>query len=249
MLFGFLSISWPEMCPWYMYTGAQIRIAKLLSWKVDKSVSRFSMIPDCIKPTQIQLTSIYPTIIDWVPFPNIRDRLILYHANNVRLDEIIYDLIASIVIEAAGAQLVEGLFGKVYVSVWDLVKAMQLPNQSCMPAGLARDSVRVLLPAPTVEGLLSSREYASQALELLNADQVELVWRIDPAFLDRHPELYDPQTHTMAEGQSLRLTMYPVFPEPLPLDGVAAKRYGDLASQIIDNYFSTSLSPEIFMRA
>ncbi|KAH8799805.1 hypothetical protein F5884DRAFT_868917 [Xylogone sp. PMI_703] len=248
MLFGFLSISWPEMGPWFTYTGAQLYIAKMLAWKLDRSISRFTMIPNCMKPTHIQLTSVYPGIIDWVPFPHIRDRLILYHKNNAKLDQLVYDLTTSIVIEAVASQLVEGYMGKVYVSVWDLIRTMQLrgltvnSNESVGSRDPSDSStVGVSLPAPSLESLFCSRDYALQAFKLLNADRDESVWRVNPLFFSHYPELYDPQSQDMAIGNALPFWNQPAFLTPILLDDAIMEKYNDLASQTVDSYYSTSL--------
>ncbi|PQE31865.1 transcription factor PAP1 protein [Rutstroemia sp. NJR-2017a WRK4] len=138
MLATFIYLSWPKMKSWHAYTRAHIPITKLMAWHVDPTTTAFTELNNTTAawvPTKLQSTVPHPAIVDWVPFPGVRDKLILCHSANPCLDEIIRDLGNSYVVEADASKLVVGLAsGRYYLSVWDIVRSMT-PESTEDPRG------------------------------------------------------------------------------------------------------------------
>jgi hypothetical protein len=128
MLATFIYFSWPNMKSWHAYTRAHIPLTKLMSWHIDPTNTAYTELTNTTAawvPTKLQSSIPHPAIIDWIPFPGVRDKLILCHSANPCLDEIIRDLGNSYVVEADASKLVVGLAsGQYYLSVWDIVKSM-----------------------------------------------------------------------------------------------------------------------------
>jgi len=67
----------------------------------------------------------HPSIIDWIPWPELRDKLIIHHSANPRLDSLICDIGNSYVVPADLSLLIkypQSVLG--YLGVWDLVRAI-----------------------------------------------------------------------------------------------------------------------------
>jgi hypothetical protein len=67
----------------------------------------------------------HPSIIDWIPWPELRDKLIIHHSANPSLDSLICDIGNSYVVQGDLSLLIkcpQHVFG--YVGVWDLVRAI-----------------------------------------------------------------------------------------------------------------------------
>ncbi|KAM3080846.1 hypothetical protein ACMFMF_002762 [Clarireedia jacksonii] len=128
MLTTFLYLSWPAMKSWHGYTRAHIPITKLLAWHINPTTTAYTELTNTTPawvPTRLQTSIPHPTIIDWVPFPAIRDKLILCHSANPCLDQIICDLGTSYVVEVDASKLVLGLSpGRYFISVWEIVRSM-----------------------------------------------------------------------------------------------------------------------------
>jgi hypothetical protein len=85
------------------------------------------------QPTKLQMSVSYPSIIDWIPWPQLRDKLIIHHAANPCLDSIICDIGDSYVVCADLSLIIkcpQPVLG--YVGVWDLVRAIA-PEASGSP--------------------------------------------------------------------------------------------------------------------
>lgn len=77
------------------------------------------------RPTVTQLCIPHPVVIDWVPFPSIRDRLILYHAANPRLDEIVCEIADAYACDIELSKLVQGHGDSTgYILVRDLLRTI-----------------------------------------------------------------------------------------------------------------------------
>ncbi len=152
-----------------------------------------------------------------------------------------------------------------FVGVWDMVKAISPeatgsisgPSQSCAevwnnaidpdfssdgdsPQGSIEDSDEnmdqtCVLPAPNVSALFNSKAFALQAFKLLGMDKGAVTFRLDPAFFEKHPELYDYKANLMAHGVPLRLPdRRRSVPVPRPLDSIILGRYRELTTWTFD---------------
>ncbi|EXJ70267.1 uncharacterized protein A1O5_06335 [Cladophialophora psammophila CBS 110553] len=123
MMWSFVCVAWPEMIPWHAYTKAHAAISMVSMWRlVPNSVNRLAV---GYQPTPTQLALLYPAVIDWIPFPSLRDKLILYHSANPMLDTIICDLGESYVVEGDLSKIVENFSSMLgCVGVFDLVRAI-----------------------------------------------------------------------------------------------------------------------------
>lgn len=191
----------------------------------------------------------YPSIIDWIPWPQIRDKLIIHHAANPRVDDVICDIGNSYVLPVDLSLLIkcpQSVLG--YVGVWDLVRAIA-PEATGSPEPPSPEDMNwhddnnangfqsLTLPAKDANTLFSSRELAAQAFKLLGADKGAANFRLDPAFFGKHPEMYDnSSTDLMAFGVALRPDMHianPICPpEGLKVSVVA--QYQEMSKYLID---------------
>ncbi|KPM40127.1 hypothetical protein AK830_g6421 [Neonectria ditissima] len=82
-------------------------------------------------PTKLQLTVPHSPIIDWVPYPYLRDRMILCYNGNVSLDRMICEYLNSHVIEVNDVSqiLPHAPPGKGYFGVWNVYKGIYTAGQ------------------------------------------------------------------------------------------------------------------------
>lgn len=257
------------MTSWHTYTKSHIPVVKLTTWRVHPSPETFANLIPSWQPTQLQLSVPHPAVIDWIPFPALRDKLILCHSANPRLDEIICEIGASYVAEGDISQLVAGIGPTTgYISVWDLVRAISpdatdgfaddpfSEHNNAAPRNLfinnavyspdsdsGRESTGAdaqaaypysALPAPSVAKLFSSKVSALQAFKFLGMHKGATYFRLDPAFFQNHPELYDHKADLMASGIPIRPPQRRALPIPGQLDASVLERYRELASWTFD---------------
>lgn len=263
----FNSITRPDVMAWYAKTRFY-HIVELTAWQLCPSTATFDRLHPRYRPTETQRRHPdHPRVVDWIPFPSIRDRLIRRHAANPRIDQIFCDAVTGYVVEASMADLVRGAPRvTVHVRVTDLITAMssessssssssssslssspssssKLPTSSTA-TGDESDLVRALLPAPDIATLFSSPAHARAAFRLLNMDRGASYYKIDPAFYAKYPELYDEASDLTASGIPLRPASQKVLTYPRPLDAATVETYRSFIDFSLDaaNAISSSSS-------
>jgi len=244
-------------------------------WRLTKTQQAFLNITPAYRPTKLQMSVRYPSVIDWTPWPSLRDKLIIHHSANPRLDDLICEIGDSYVVPADLSELVacpQPVLG--YIGVWDLIRAIDPDSirpgtsSNSKPPGpsdpnftettaheawfegfhdtyqtiisnieqsdsnninINTTSSTTTLPAPTAKALFSSRALAMQAFKLLGMDQGAFRFCLDPAFFEKHPELYCADANLMACGVALRSDTLELFPAPQELDSAVIKTYGELS--------------------
>lgn len=184
----------------------------------------------------------HPSVIDWIPWPSLRDKLILHHSANPKLDQIISDVGKAYVVQADLSTLVrcpQPIVG--YVSVWTLVQAiaegesqtehnnderhmlcdsspgMGMMDSTALPMQQAQ---KQMLPASSTNELFDSVALAKAAHQQLGLGRgTAFNYRLDPAFFELYPELYDHEANVIAQGVRLRPNNH-LADEPYPVPGV-----------------------------
>jgi hypothetical protein len=265
MLWAFVSLSWQSMTAWHTYTKAHFPLIDIMTWRLRRTPESYLKIVAPYQPTKLQISTKYPSIIDWAPWPALRDKLILLHSTNPRLDTLICEIGNSYVVPADLSRLVQcdGLVWG-YVGVWDLVRAIApAATQSPRPeSGIVQefgedaapymvndsdaiqnaiDSVNLdtmahaTLPAPSAAALFSSRVLAVQAFKALGMDRGAFNFRMDPAFFERHPELFDANANIIASGVPLRPTGSIPMPMPRELDSSILGQYKEMSKYTLQS--------------
>ncbi|KAM0424214.1 hypothetical protein ACHAPT_010586 [Fusarium lateritium] len=210
MLSLFHSLSRPAALTWYTATRFQDNVADLILWQMDRSRSAYSRLHASYRPSALQLLEQYPSVIDWCPFPTVRDKLILLHSANPCLDQIICDIATAYVVEVDAGRLLLGQSGQGYIRVWDLVCALEADNGD---ADLAHIQLLFSLPAPSVESLFEAR-CAREAFKVLGLDDGVPRFKVDPSLLIQYPELYDPGADIIATGIPIAPKVQTTIPLP-----------------------------------
>jgi hypothetical protein len=197
---------------WYAKTRFY-HIVHLTAWQIYPCSRTFNTIHPQYRPTALQRQSNYPRTIDWIPFQSIRDRLIQLHAANPLIDQIVCDAVSSYVVETCMSDLIMGApAAKVYIRVTDLILNTDGATLSSGHGGTAAS-----LPALDVATLFSSPACSKAVFDLLNVDRGVSNYKVDPAFFDKYPELYDHQFDIVATGISLRPDVQHRLSCPKPL--------------------------------
>jgi threonine aldolase len=178
----------------------------------------------------------HPGIIDWIPFPSIRDRLIQLHAANPHIDQIFCDAVTGYVVEALMSDLILGAPQiTVYVRVTDLINTMSRSSGD--------DSIAAVLPAPDISTLFSSPAYARAAFNKLNMDKGAGYYKIDPAFFEKYPELWDQAGDLTATGMPLKPKYQKILTYPKPLDPSTVETYRSFIDFSLDAASTISMGP------
>lgn len=226
LLSHFHSLNRPAALAWYTATRFQENITDLLLWQISRSPATYSRIHASYRPSALQLLQEYPSVIDWCPFPTVRDKLILLHSANPYIDQIICDIATAYVIEVDADMLVLGQTGRAYIRVWDLVCGFEgqgmeddlVQDVTFMSGGLLSSEFpdghkTVSLPAPDVRSLFQPR-YARQAFKALGLDDGVPRYKVDPSLFAQYPELYDPGANIMATGVAIAPEVQTKIPPP-----------------------------------
>ncbi|EXF77898.1 hypothetical protein CFIO01_04152 [Colletotrichum fioriniae PJ7] len=215
----FNSMTRPDVMAWYAKTRF-FHIIELTAWQLYPSRATFQKLHQRYRPTDMQMKHPHPRVIDWIPFPSIRDRLIELHAANPLIDQIFCDAVSGYVVEAVMSELISDAPQiTVYVRVTDLIAAMSLSS------GAGNNDTPASLPAPDITTLFSSPSHARAAFKQLNMDKGASYYKIDPAFYAKYPELYDQSNDLTANGVPLKPRSQKVLTYPKPLDDSMVETY------------------------
>ncbi|WYZ44799.1 hypothetical protein EsH8_VIII_000115 [Colletotrichum jinshuiense] len=235
----FNSMTRPDVMAWYAKTRF-FHIIELTAWQLYPSSATFEKLHQRYRPTETQLKHPHPRVIDWIPFPSIRDRLIQLHSGNPQIDQIFCDAVTGYVVETLMSDLIIGAPQiTVYVRVTDLITAMAAAPASGEEASIAT------LPAPNIATLFTSAAYARAAFKHLNMDKGASYYKIDPAFYAKYPELYDQSSDLTAAGMPLKPKSQKVLTYPKPLDSSTVETYRSFIDFSLDaaNTISSSTTP------
>ncbi|KAE8370303.1 hypothetical protein BDV27DRAFT_119611 [Aspergillus caelatus] len=262
MLSLFNSIYRPLAMSWYTPTKFYYHITSLTMWQLNPTRELYMQLPMRYRPSALQLSESYPPIIDWCPFPSIRDRLIMLHAANSNIDQIICDIATAYVIEtdiSTIIQLDRPTFG--YIRVWDLIQAMDEPTDclsSNAPESLATtnlaayqaeissieqetDFQEVSLPAPSMEALFQTDKYARLAFKELRMDDGVARFKLDPLLFEKYPELYEPGDTIVATGLAVRPAHLTSIPTPRAVEQSTLRIYNNFADWCFNMISSNSI--------
>ncbi|KAL6922884.1 hypothetical protein FSST1_000158 [Fusarium sambucinum] len=220
MLSHFHSLSRPAALVWYTATRFEHNVTYLLLWQLNRSRAIYSRLHANYRPSALQFSEEYPSNIDWCPFPTIRDKLILLHAANPCLDQIMCDIATAYTVEVDAESLVFGQTGQAFIRVWDLVcglnaedMADDLAQNGGFDPEFATGHVPFSLPAPDIESLFQP-EYARVAFKALGLGDGIPRFKVDPSLFVQYPELYDAGADVMATGTAIAPSVQTKLPEP-----------------------------------
>ncbi|GKU05858.1 bzip transcription [Fusarium langsethiae] len=233
----FNSMTRPDVMAWYAKTRFY-HIIELTAWQLYPSEATFNKLHPRYRPTKAQLENPHPGIIDWIPFPSIRDRLIQLHSANPHIDQIFCDAVTGYVVEALMSDLILGAPPiTVYVRVTDLINTMSRSSGD--------ESLAALLPAPDISTLFSSPAYARAAFNKLNMDKGAGYYKIDPAFFEKYPELWDQAGDLTATGMPLKPKYQKILTYPKPLDPSTVETYRSFIDFSLDAASTISMGPAV----
>ncbi|TGO22913.1 hypothetical protein BPAE_0150g00060 [Botrytis paeoniae] len=264
MLSTFICAAWPAMTTWHCATKAHVPVAKVITYHVNPTAATYAdlVTNGAWLPTKIQMSIPHPAIIDWIPFPSLRDKLILCHSANPCLDQLVCEIGNSYVVEADVSKLVMGTSASTgNIGVWDLVRSMsggkkesafssedniswdeicrasfelnKQMREGNVLQGLTMEPLATL-PAPNVAALFNSKQLALSTFVALGMNQGVAQYKLDSAFFERHPELYDSSAGIVANGTRLRPSDHFPMPGPKLLNEGILNCYRNLAAWALD---------------
>ncbi|KAF7585713.1 hypothetical protein BBP40_010250 [Aspergillus hancockii] len=275
MLSFFNSLARPLAMSWYTPTRFYGHISDVTLWQLNPTKEMYSRLHPRYRPSGLQIIESYPPIIDWIPFPTVRDKLILLHAANPCLDEVICDVATSYSVETDISKIVDlDTPTPGYVRIWDLIGAMggnqegtyaptfslrtntiPMPRQDYSHQAEAESDIQPSsghfdLPVPSAEVLFNSKEYACLAFKALHLEDGISRFKLDPALFSKYPELFDPSSDIIATGIPLVPPRQIRIPGPSPLDLNTMNLYCHFAewSHNALNFFFSGSTNQITVR-
>lgn len=216
MLDGFIEECWPCMKTWYTMTDSYTTIRWVLWWQISQTSEALEDIPVTNTPTPVQRALSHPSIIDWIPFASVRNRLII--SDGYEIDRVFCDLTEAFVLQKEeGTQPVHPTGGAVmYKSVVGLLRAaLRSADPSESQSGDIFD-----------EGPLKRTKAASSAYcqQLINFGR--WVVKLDPSFFSKYPALYDPAI--VSSGPCWDIIGESQIQRPKPLNTEAINTYASI---------------------
>lgn len=214
---------------WIKYTNGMDMLSKLAAWRISPSPDTLAAIPRCMLPTQLQMAVPHPAVIDWCIFPFVRDKLIQYHSSDPALDEICGDIGLAYVVQADLSELVLGAEPlTVNLNIHDIISGIDR-NPRLWREGMAGARPQIKLPAPDLNTLLHTKEYAQELYAHLKIGLGVEEYHLDADLFVKYPHLYEPDAK-IARGVALRSRNKLSWPKPRPLDSAAMDCYRKCAS-------------------
>jgi hypothetical protein len=203
------------MGPWFAITNAYETVKSICWWRLTKTSQALDAIHKSYKPTAIQQTLQYPSIIDWIPYPEIRDRLILnFEAYDI--DQIICDMAEAYIVDRVGpsghAPQPCNLLDLVQYSI-----QASLDPYTCHPSGASSISRDAWSKRPVVDRAITI--FSSQLPRPFRIPG----FKIHSSFFGRYPTLYDPSA--VAENAM-----------NIPASTIRLQRALPLSQKATDNY-------------
>ncbi|RVX70863.1 hypothetical protein B0A52_06019 [Exophiala mesophila] len=213
------------MEPVFKYTNGSEYVAKVAAWRLYPFPLTLANFPHSLRPTQLQTTVPYPPVIDWCMFPFLRDKLIMHHSIDPSLDDICRDIGQAHVVRADLKDLVLGANSlAVKFRVYDIIDGMENNPSWFTSRGddsdihtVSQPRPRIELPAPSLQVLLNTREYAWELYRYLDLQNVMDGICLDSRFFSKYPHLYQPDP-AIALGVFLSTSNRTVWSMPQPLD-------------------------------
>jgi hypothetical protein len=264
MLSVFVCLSWQKMTPWHTWTAGNYGAGNVMAWRLNPTEATFAKLPEYYKPTPTQLSIPHPTVIDWIPWPEVRDKLINYHSANPCLDDIIREIGNSYVVEGDLSKLVaarEPVMG--FVTVWDIVRAIS-PEATLENSKLYRDCDQTfdnpfprdieMAENPYSMSNAGSDEYVDKtcslpalnvrslfgsktlAIQAFKLFKMEKAenLRLHPAFFENHPEFADCRSRLMGRGLCLNAPSQVSVPSPRALESSVLGMYREFTTQTLN---------------
>ncbi|KAI8680808.1 hypothetical protein NCS56_00487000 [Fusarium sp. Ph1] len=228
----FHTVARQDVMRWYAKTRFY-HTRDVTVWKIRPCDETFNRLHPQYQPTLLQLQCSHAAVIDWVPFPSIRDTLIRYHAANPCIDQVVSDIVGVYVVETLLNELIaDSPPLQVYIRVVDLVQAMagadEDPSQE--PASLPVSEISDIFTSPSV------------ALAVARHLQIEYGlsrYKLDPGLFNKHPEFYESAGLLMAQGAPLKPDSTSLLSFPGSLDKNTASLYRNFIAFTCSNMYES----------
>ncbi|KAH0847594.1 hypothetical protein FOPE_00745 [Fonsecaea pedrosoi] len=164
----FVQNAWPSSYSvWFKSQVPQI-IGPILLWRICPSYDTYNLLGANYKPTELQLSVPHSAVIDWVPYSELRDKIIMYYNQSVVLDRLLCDMMNSYVIEVPDlAQILpQAPRGRAYFGIWNIFRAIDVAFENQNNNSRRSKSGRSPSSAP------ATADYANQSADegMLNVE-------------------------------------------------------------------------------
>jgi hypothetical protein len=201
---------WKWTSVWYFETMGLWKLYPITRWRISPTIENYFAVQPRFRPTKLQLSKFHWPIIDWNPFPTVRDRMI-EHAHEIDLNEVILTSMRSYCLEvevdtsedttlsahaesslqpgASQSQNAQGQWR--YYRLQDYINYVSERDRSAPPSPER------------------PRKHMSKTLEakfVLSLNSVDTFYKLESSFFERFPMLY-------CEEAVARGTYTPIYEE------------------------------------
>ena len=208
-------ISSTDMKPFYAEVNGFDKVGPIERWRIEPTAENFYKVPLSLRPNEIQLTRPHWPIVDWIPHPSIRHKLIL-HAEEYDLSEVASELTSSYCYQV---EEVDGQFVELsYTSGQEQLDRVEGRNsidghaRALGPAGgsstMRSQSAPIFFQLQEFVNFMQEPGNAARPLPSLSEDlitrmqlacrEVDTPFKIDPEFFKKFPGLYN--EYDVAQG-------------------------------------------------
>ncbi|OAP58399.1 hypothetical protein AYL99_07489 [Fonsecaea erecta] len=178
---------WHSTKDWWILTNAFQTIGVITRYRIEPTSENYARLPACFRPTRLQFTRFHWPVVDWIAWPDMRDKLIL-HAADYDLSEVILATMRSYCLEEEVNSLPENTNGS---------PSQSLGYQTHIPAGGPKAKVYYRVEEYVeytkqkvlqrhIPRTISARLEAKLILAL-QAEETPM--KLEPAFFERFPGL------------------------------------------------------------
>ena len=128
----FIQNAWPSTCSVWAKSQVPDIIGPILLWRLYPTTETYNLLGPNYKPTELQLSVPHAPVIDWIPYSELRDRVIMYYNSTVVLDRLLCDMLNSYVVEVDDLSTVlpKGPKESGYFGIWNLFRAIDVATAS-----------------------------------------------------------------------------------------------------------------------
>ncbi|EXJ69273.1 uncharacterized protein A1O5_07309 [Cladophialophora psammophila CBS 110553] len=189
---------WGRKRAFWFETLAFEKLAPITRYQILPTVEHYCAIQPEFQPTQLQLTRHHWPMVDWIPFPGLRDKIIL-HAHEIDLTAVVEGTLDSWCLESKeevpfedGQREIQ-----VYYRLSEYIDYRR--QQSSIPTSLL--------------GRMSKSVETEFVLALRQPNQI---FKLEQSYFDRFPMLFTEET--LVKGQYRPIVLQPKSPESDALD-------------------------------
>ncbi|OQV07525.1 hypothetical protein CLAIMM_11948 [Cladophialophora immunda] len=196
MLVSLVTEKWKWAETWFWETIGLEKLAPITQYQIAPTVENYWKIQPGYRPTQLQMSRFHWPALDWIPFAEIRDKLIM-HGNEIDLTDVILTAMQSYCLEVPDEPLdIDMPSADLTALMLPLVPTPQASRPHTTTLYRLREYIDHLNVIRTSKGpstASSHRARMSKSLEarfVLTLSDINAPFKLEQSFFDQFPLLF-----------------------------------------------------------